>query len=781
MSMKYIFSIIIFLLINSIIHSQDLYHRVRIDLFNKEIEELAKLGIEVDHGHIAIGRYLESDFSDAEIKQIQKAGFEIEVLINDMGTYYREQMAAGLDRMMMGCEDEDVFSNIATPENFTLGSMGGFYTYEELLSILDDMHNKFPELISEKEAIGEFQTYEGREIFALEISDNPGIDEGEPSSLYTAIHHAREPNSLTQTIYFMWYLLENYETDPLIKEIIDNTSLHFIPCVNPDGYIFNEQNEPNGGGFWRKNRRDNGDGTFGVDLNRNYGFQWGINDVGSSPDPNSETYRGEAPFSEAETQAVKFYCEQHSFKMAMNYHTFGNALIYPWSFNDSPTPENDFFQAMAEDMTKFNSYIYGTTIETIGYTVNGDSDDWMYGEEGTKDKIYPFTPEVGVEGFWPPIDRIVYNCQANIHTNIVTAAILLSYPIIKSSSIQITDEYEAEIDFNIQQIGFEALPFETELTVLSNNGILDNTSFSYDLNQLDEKAEKIVLQLDNSISFGDEIMVLIESTEGLNIISDTLRIDYNFGGLETFLVYDEIGSGDFWIADGEQWFYGNDKFVSEDFSFTDSPNENYNSGENKSIKSKTVSLPEDEVILLNFDLYVNIEDNYDFAVLYIEKVGSPRVPLCGKYSDSPQNDQPFDEPVYDGAFDWVNEEIDISAWAGMDVQFTLRLGSDNFLEREGIYIDNWSISTFKEIVSINELEINSFELYPNPANDFIKIGLPFESIHRVTIYTELGSKVIESGEGIDLIDISSCVNGDYYIIVQNKKGEYFKSKFVVVK
>ena len=67
----------------------------------------------------------------------------------------------------------------------------------------------------------------------------------------------------------MWYLLENYETDTEIKTLVDNTALYFIPIINPDGYIFNESTNPNGGGFWRKNRKDNGNDTFGVDLNRN--------------------------------------------------------------------------------------------------------------------------------------------------------------------------------------------------------------------------------------------------------------------------------------------------------------------------------------------------------------------------------------------------------------------------------------------------------------------------------------------------------------------------------
>jgi len=102
--------------------------------------------------------------------------------------------------------------------------------------------------------------------------------------------------------------------------------------VNPDGYTYNENTYPNGGGMWRKNRRVNGGNEFGVDINRNYGYKWGYDNQGSSPDSSSETYRGPGAFSETETQAVKYFAEQHNIQITLNYHTYGNLLIYPWGY-----------------------------------------------------------------------------------------------------------------------------------------------------------------------------------------------------------------------------------------------------------------------------------------------------------------------------------------------------------------------------------------------------------------------------------------------------------------
>ena len=116
----------------------------------------------------------------------------------------------------------------------------------------------------------------------------------------------------------MWYLLENYDTDTDVKAIIDNTELFFIPIVNPDGYIYNETTNPFGGGLWRKNRKDNQNGSYGVDLNRNYSYVtpegeevW--NTAGTSNNTSDNTYAGTMPFSEPESKAVRYFIELHEF------------------------------------------------------------------------------------------------------------------------------------------------------------------------------------------------------------------------------------------------------------------------------------------------------------------------------------------------------------------------------------------------------------------------------------------------------------------------------------
>lgn len=339
---------------------------------------LARLGIDVSHGEYAAGRHFTSEFSAQELAKIQAAGFSSTILVKDVQAWLVEENSKPIStetaKRNTSCLTT-AGSSYQTPQNFTLGSMAGYYTYAELLDILDDMAAQYPDIISVKQSIGSITTHEGRPIYWVKISDHHGVDEAEPEVFYNAVHHAREPAGLMQLVHYMWYLLENYATDPEVKYLVDNTEMYFIPCINPDGYVYNQTTNPNGGGFWRKNRREHGGGDFGVDLNRNYGFQWGFDDTGSSPNPTSNTYRGASAFSEPETQAVRDFCNQHNFLITLNYHTYGNLLIYPWGYSDSPTPDAVTFNNAASVMINENGYTAGTGTETVGYIVNGDSDD----------------------------------------------------------------------------------------------------------------------------------------------------------------------------------------------------------------------------------------------------------------------------------------------------------------------------------------------------------------------------------------------------------------------
>jgi hypothetical protein len=95
--------------------------------------------------------------------------------------------------------------------------------------------------------------------------------------------------------------------------------------LNVDGHVFQQHYQasenwaPPG---WRKNRRPNLDGTMGVDLNRNYAYNWGWDNEGSSAEGLDETYRGTNPYSEPETDIMRQLAERQKFVLAVSYHSF---------------------------------------------------------------------------------------------------------------------------------------------------------------------------------------------------------------------------------------------------------------------------------------------------------------------------------------------------------------------------------------------------------------------------------------------------------------------------
>ncbi|MEP6513411.1 MAG: M14 family zinc carboxypeptidase, partial [Parafilimonas sp.] len=419
--MKKILLLLACITLYSVVNAQPpKYYRVKIFTDDRGLAQLALKGLAIDHGEYKKGAYFIGEFSQAELNTIKKSSYRYEILISDMSAYY----AARSKKETVPLENPVLTCSYPTPVNFKLGSMGGFYTYTEMLNILDSMRKKYPNLISIKKPVSAITTGGGNLLYYVRISNNPNIEQNKPKLLYTALHHAREPESLTQLIFFMWYLLENYATDADVQTIINSDELYFIPCVNPDGYLYNQQTNPNGGGLWRKNRRNNGNGTYGVDLNRNYGYKWGYDNYGSSPYTLDETYRGPSAFSEPETQIVADFCTAYHFIGALNNHTYSNVFIYPYGYKPKTyTKDSALYAREARRLTQCNHFFTGTVYEALGYLANGDSDDWMYGEQTTKPKIFAATPETGsyLDGFWPAPNRIIPLSAGNLEMNLDAA------------------------------------------------------------------------------------------------------------------------------------------------------------------------------------------------------------------------------------------------------------------------------------------------------------------------------------------------------------------------
>lgn len=765
------------------------YSRVEINLQNKDVTELARLGIETDHGLHTPGRSLVTDLSASELLLTQNAGFQTKIRIDDLKKDYLERLQnpSAADRNE-SCQGGGV-TPYPTPTNYTYGTMGGYHTLEEMMAVLDDMRAKYPNLISARaDASDTIVTWEGRKIQYVKISDNPDSEETEPEVLYNALHHAREPNGASQMLFFMWYLLENYASDPEIQYIVDNAELYFIPCVNPDGYVFNETNEPLGGGFWRKNRRDNGNGTFGVDLNRNYGYFWGNDNSGSSPNPQSDTYRGPGPFSEPETRTMRDFVLAHDFVFSQNYHTFSNLLIYPWAYNNQLADPS--LATFAKLFTRENHYKTGTSIETVGYNVNGNSDDWIYAEGGA----HSFTPEVGTTGFWPQPSEIDDLNRENVWQNLSTALCALRFGEVTD----VSSDYYSTLSPNIQadfiRYGFQDGPITISLLPLSSNIInVTPTEQTLDLGQFETESINFEVNLQSSMQLGDEFTLILTYSNGAYTKYDTL---HKFFGGKKLVAFQEDGSSvDEWNG---AWDITQSTFVSAPSSVTDSPNGDYDPNTYSDIQFSNpgVNIPLGaKSPQVRFWAKWDLETGYDYVQL--RATGFTDQALCGRFTRQGTGNgaQPEGEPIFDGfQGEWVEECMDLSDFIGQTIDLRFIFGSDNGDERDGFYFDDLRVEfidpTLLNTVSLSLQDFRVRQNEPNPASQYTLVR--WENTKKLSgaaslvVFNNLGVKIAErtvniSSQNEVRLDTQLWPAGLYTYLLQTSEGQSQPMKMTIVK
>ena len=756
--------------------SSEVHSRVRINLAQKNIKDLIALGIETDHGKIAKGRFIESDYSQSEIESIKAAGFEVTTIIADVTSHYSDpdrpsELIQKGYRFGNCLIDPNQHKEYKTPVNYSYGSMGGYLTYDEMLEQLDIMAFYYPTLITLKEPIGDLTTNDGNQIWVIKISDNPDTDEPtEDQLLYTGLHHAREPVSISQMMFYMWYLLENYSTDEEIRHYVNSTEMYFVPCVNPDGYKLNQKNKPNGGGFWRKNTTKNETGTVvGVDLNRNYGYKWGFDNEGSSTSPNSETYRGTEGFSEIETKAIQLLCKEHDFALALNYHTYGNLLIHPWGYNDQPTNEDIKFKAMAREMNADNAFTIGTGTETVGYVTNGDSDDYMYGDTTDKLKIYSYTPEVG-QSFWPPQGDIDVLNKSCLYMNLALPKLMSNFSKITYSLPSNAVFSSADtIEFQIQKIGIREdavrysisadenfVEFVTiEDTLLLKTGESKNVSFRYKLKEG---------TLISGQSFNIYATIFYDDARH----SDTLALTYILGEKTTEFLDDVEGNLDFWSTNASSWAKTNLVSYSPSLSMTDSPGTAYTSNTINTIDLiETFDLSDASYAEVNFTAKWEIEDNFDYAQFSASTDGGQTyTALCGLYTDAGSGDQIPGEPVYDGSSDgWKKETIILDDLIGKpNVSFRFSMISDGFLEMDGFYFDDFALNVIKKLPSgVTDNLHSHYIMSPNPAADEISVvDLNGGDILQLELYSMSG-KLLQTTRQGNSMDLKNILTGIYLV------------------
>ena len=214
-----------------------------------------------------------------------------------------------------------------------------YMSYQESLDFLHKMEKSYPDLI---EVIKIGTTYEGRDIVLAKISKNVEKADEKPALLYTGTIHAREWIGHELALEFIAHVAKNQDVDPVLEKALEESTIYMVPCLNPDGYEYSRKHFS----FWRKNRRKNHDGTYGVDLNRN--FSIGFKKI---KDTTSNVYGGEEPFSEAETRAIKAFVDAHdNITIALDYHSQGNVFFPAHKFTHEAELDGTDMNVIAANM-----------------------------------------------------------------------------------------------------------------------------------------------------------------------------------------------------------------------------------------------------------------------------------------------------------------------------------------------------------------------------------------------------------------------------------------------
>ncbi len=277
------------------------------------------------------------------------------------------------------------------------------------------LHTTYPTL-TQLLSIG--TSVNGNAIRVLKISSTPAVnDPTKGDVVFVADHHAREWISVEMALYLADQLLARYATDPQLQADMNRLQIWIIPVVNPDGYQYSAAAPANR--YWRKNRRNNGGGFFGVDLNRNWGYQWGTSagDPNGSPNPPDDTYFGTAPFSEPETAALRTFLNGlGNFKSFVSYHSYSELYLRPWAHTVTDPPGEQTLRSIAQRNINRIATVHGHTYtENISYTATGEATDFIWNEK----RVAAFTPELrpagslGLAGFSPAPTEILPCCEEN--------------------------------------------------------------------------------------------------------------------------------------------------------------------------------------------------------------------------------------------------------------------------------------------------------------------------------------------------------------------------------
>ncbi len=723
----------------------EIYSQIRVDWGYTQ-----QIGDEIIHARPGV--WAEYALPESRLADLDFADIPYRVIIPDMEDYYRRRLDSTMD-------------------------MGGWRTYAMIKAALDSLHDEYPLFVSEPESIG--CGHNGNAIWVIKISDNVDVDEDEPETIVGLGIHCREVITMEIIVQFAQWLMENYGIDDRATHLVDHREIWFVPLMNPDGYRHNELTNPSGGGMWRKNRRNNGDGTWGVDLNRNFPFMWGYDDTGSSPETADQTYRGPSAASEPETQAILELYDSREFKSSISFHSYSNLYLTPWGYTTELCVDNDWFLRIAYRYARNNGYIYGPGSTTI-YPTNGDTDDWFYGDTVAHAMILAITPEVGGygDGFWPDLERkqplvdenrpaCIVNCQVAGSASFMTKAWINDSTGDTSGYADPGENFHLMIE--LENLGWEtSLPYVLAFPEGTGIAILTDTAWADPILSQGYDTTYFEIFLDPSrFDPGDQVKIHFEirDTSG-HLTNDSTSF---ICGTPHFVHLFDFESGDGGFSSTGDWEYGVPGVGPENaYSGVNlwgtRLDSSYHNNRESILSLPPIIVPDAEDIpRFTFMHWFAFEapdgdSIYDGGNVQISTNSGVSwtviSPIEGYFGVAyGHNDYVGGDSVFTSMSNgWKYEVFDLAPYAGATVELRFVMGADNYVSHYGWYIDDVALIYYIDSGHLTEESHKpaSFSLtsYPNPFNSAVKIRVRGVEDSRVQVEIfDINGKRVQGFEG----------------------------------
>jgi carboxypeptidase T len=710
--------------------------------------------LELDHFHEQNG-FIEAEVCQRDLNKLNHSRYAggYEVLVQDVAAKLEEINRPYFEGRRNGTINMDgspadaagraafeqpggLLSNIiVTPSAFKVWAspdpapyFGGYYTYAQMVTAIENLYNTYsPSGLVDTFHLG--LSIEGRQIYAVKISDNAGTDEAnEPEVFFQGIQHAREAIGGSSMIFMMQYLCERYSVDTRIQNLVNNREIYIVVCMNPDGWQHNFTLNSAGGGGWRKNRRDIvSSPEFGVDLNRNWSTDWGncvtIPSSCASDDPVDDTYYGTGPFSEPETQAIRNFIRSKHIVVGNDQHSVGPYYSLPFGRPTLHTGadtltimQQQWYTAIPALMGKYNGMRAGNSFQALGYEVAGGVKDWMLKGDvgpgingGEKYNILGMTGEggygTGASTFWPAATSIITLCKGMTYQNLQMIYSAGSYVDIQDMTDIAVTATSGNFSFKVKRLGVENQNVTVSLVPLINVSSVGTPVVVSSLtNYYDTHTGNISYSLPAGITNGQQVRFAWKVETAGYTYSDTIAKFYN----PTTLFSDNMETGVVgtnWTVTASTWNYVADSGFAATRALTESPGGSYPA----SVATRTaritspINLTGTTAAYLTFLTKHRAENFHDkLQVQVATATGGPWTAIAGKTTvrepgtneGSTINGQPSLTGIQP---DWVKEEFNLASMLGnatvyIRFAFTSDASSSFYAAQDGgFYIDDLKV------------------------------------------------------------------------------------------